>query len=116
MDRIAACQGGGLVLDGDLSMQLVVSPALQALVREAGIPVELHYDRPFSDELQAEWRRLDVPVRKPPTLVIGWTCPFMGIAAIFLTSCPSMPFNVSIAGHRWFHGIPGALDPVPPES
>ena len=68
-DRIAACKGGGLVLNGDLSMQLVVSPALQALVREAGIPVELQYDRPFSDSLQAEWRRLDVPVRI--TLILG---------------------------------------------
>ncbi len=68
-DRIAACKGGGLVLNGDLSMQLVVTPALQALVREAGVPVELQYDRDFSDSLQAEWRRLDVPVRI--TLILG---------------------------------------------
>ena len=63
MGRIAACKGGGLVLNGDLSVQLVVSPMLQALVSEAGVPVELHYDRRFPDSLQAQWRRLDVSVR-----------------------------------------------------
>lgn len=46
IDRVAACQGGGLVLDADLSMQQVQSPELQALARKAGLPVELRCDSP----------------------------------------------------------------------
>ena len=64
LDRIDACKGGGLVLDGDLSMQLMVSGELQALVRDAGLPVELlfDFDRPCPMLSQKVWMRLDVPV------------------------------------------------------
>ena len=44
MDRIAAWQGGGLFLDGDLSRQLVASPELQDRIRLAGLSVELQFD------------------------------------------------------------------------
>ena len=83
-------------------MQLVVSPALQELVREADIPVELQHDRPFSDSLQAEWQRLNVPVRVIATLGSGWTDPLMGIVTNLLTTGPPMPCTVSVAGPRWF--------------
>ena len=61
--RITACEGASLVLDGDLSMQLVMSPELQAIVRNAGLPVELQCDRPCSPLLHDDWLRLNVPVR-----------------------------------------------------
>ena len=64
MNRIAAWQGGGLVMDSDLSRQLVVSPELQALVREAGLPVELQFDWSCQRLLREDWRRLDIPVRQ----------------------------------------------------
>lgn len=66
MDRIAACKGGGLVLDADFSMQLVTSPELQALVCEAGLPVELHFDSDCSPLLRDDMLRLSVPVRHRP--------------------------------------------------
>ena len=63
MNRVAACTGPSLVLGGDLSRQLVISPDLQALVCQAGLPVELHFDL-FARHLEgADWARLDVPVR-----------------------------------------------------
>ena len=63
MDRIAACKGGSLVLGCDLSRQLVASPELQALIREAGLPVELHFNHLYEDLNIDDWFRLDVPVR-----------------------------------------------------
>lgn len=100
MGRIAACKGGGLVLDADLSMQLVVSPALRALVREANIPVELFYDQPFwPDSLLADWQRLDVPVRQCPVLS-GRTGRSMGNATFLPDSMPTH-CSVSFAGQRY---------------
>ena len=63
--------GGGLVLDADLSMQLVTSPELQALVREAGLPVELRYGRPWPPLLRDDWLRLSVPARHRPSYSIA---------------------------------------------
>ena len=66
LDRIKACKGPGLVLDADLSMQLVMSQELQALVREAGLSVELQCDRPCLPLLRDDWLRLSIPVRHRP--------------------------------------------------
>lgn len=72
MDRIAACKGGSLVLDADLSMQLVMSPELQALVCKAGLPVELHHSWPCQTLLRDDWLRLSVPVGPRPNHSKYW--------------------------------------------
>ena len=68
--RIADCKGGSLVLNGDLSLQLVLSAELQALVRDAGLPVQLLLDieRPLPDVSVKHWALFNVPVRRntPP--------------------------------------------------
>lgn len=51
-----------MVLDSDLSRQLVMSSELQALVCEAGLPVELHFDGLCRYVLPDDWLRLNVPV------------------------------------------------------
>ena len=90
MGRIAAWQGGGLVLDGDLSRQLMVSPELQELQAK----VQPGSSNPHAVEFVPAANEQGVPLPPPPSfpavvVVVLRTAPSQGVLPCGTWPCPA---------------------------